>query len=52
MRRFFWLEMLVDSDIVKVEKMVELLREANELTAIFAASLQTAKRNSKSSMTK
>ena len=43
----FWLELLVESEIVKKEQMTELLKEANELLAIFAASQQTAKRNSK-----
>jgi four helix bundle protein len=38
-----WLEMLVDSSIVKQEKMDPLLKEANELLAIFAASYTTAK---------
>lgn len=38
-----WLEILVDSEIVKQEKMDSLLNEANELLAIFAASYHTAK---------
>lgn len=42
-----WLEMLVDSGIVKQEKMHPLLKEANELLAIFAASYTTAKENGK-----
>lgn len=41
----FWLELLVDTKIVSAAKMSELLREANELLAIFAASQRTAKRN-------
>ena len=40
----FWLEMLGDTDIVARKKMEELLKEANELLAIFAASQRTAKR--------
>ena len=39
----FWLEMLVDSEIVRKEKMVELLGEANQLVLIFSASRSTAK---------
>jgi hypothetical protein len=39
-----WLELLIDSGIVKPELAVELLREARELTAILTASQQTAKR--------
>lgn len=40
-----WLELLVDTSIVKHEKMKKLLQEANELLAIFAASQSTAKSN-------
>jgi four helix bundle protein len=39
----FWLEMLVDSGIVKKEKLNSLITEARELTAIFSASQHTAK---------
>ena len=37
----FWLEMLVDGQIVPEPKMRQLLKEANELVAIFAASRRT-----------
>jgi len=40
----FWLELLVETEIVKPDKMQKLLTEANELLAIFAASQHTAKR--------
>lgn len=40
----FWLEMLVETEIVKANKAVSLLQEANELLAIFAASERTARR--------
>jgi len=40
----FWLEMLVETNIVPGKKMTELLKEANELLAIFAASQRTAKK--------
>lgn len=43
----FWLEMLVDCEIFKEVQMKEIIQEANELLAIFAASQKTAKQNSK-----
>jgi four helix bundle protein len=39
----FWLELLQESGIVKPEKLVDLLAEANQLLAIFSASRRTAK---------
>ena len=39
----FWIELLGDCSIVKPERLHELLREANELVALFSASLRTAK---------
>ena len=39
----FWLECLVESGIVKEELLEDLLAEANELVAIFAASHRTAR---------
>jgi four helix bundle protein len=39
----FWLELLSKSGIVKPQRLTPLLKEANELVAIFAASRQTAK---------
>jgi four helix bundle protein len=39
----FWLEMLVEAGIVRVNRMEPLLKEANELLAIFAASQRTAR---------
>ena len=41
----FWLEMLVETDIVPAAKMDDLSRKANELLAIFAASQRTARKN-------
>ena len=38
-----WLELMTESGIVPLAKTEELLREANELTAIFAASQRTAR---------
>jgi four helix bundle protein len=40
----FWLELLSDLKIMKKERLEDLLREARELTAIFTASRQTAKK--------
>ena len=40
----FWLELAVDTKIVSVQRAQPLLKEADELTAIFVASLKTAKR--------
>jgi len=39
----FWLELLSETGIVEPRKLGELLLEANELLAIFAASQRTAK---------
>jgi four helix bundle protein len=39
----FWLELLVESGIVKPAKLRELLAEANEFVLIFSASRRTAK---------
>jgi hypothetical protein len=41
----FWLEMFIDTEIILKEKVEPLLREGNELLAIFAASQRTAKAN-------
>jgi len=39
----FWIECLIESEIVKKELLADLLAEANELVAIFAASHRTAR---------
>jgi four helix bundle protein len=41
----FWVECLIESKIVKPELLTDILTEANELVAIFAASRRTAKDN-------
>jgi len=41
----FWLELIADANLLKKEKLQELLKEANDLTAIFTASGKTAKQN-------
>jgi four helix bundle protein len=40
----FWLEMLVDCEIVPEPKLSDLLKEAHELSALFTASQSTARR--------
>jgi four helix bundle protein len=40
----FWLELIVDADLMSAGKVSALLKEANELVAIFTASLLTSKR--------
>jgi four helix bundle protein len=43
----FWLELTLDAHIVPAERIRSLLKESGELTAIFTASRDTAKRNLK-----
>ena len=40
----FWLECMIEAGIVRQELLQDLLKEANELVAIFAASYRTARR--------
>jgi four helix bundle protein len=44
----FWLEMLSECDIVPTRKLVPLMAESRELSAIFTASQYTARRNRRS----
>ena len=39
----YWMELIVEANILPEARVSELLREANELTAIFAATHKTAK---------
>ncbi len=39
----YWLEILTETEVVKREPAAPLLKEANELVAIFVASLNTAR---------
>jgi four helix bundle protein len=43
----FWLELLAEANVVKADRLNELRTEAEELLAIFAASLRTAKKGCK-----
>jgi hypothetical protein len=40
----YWLELLSESKTVKAELLIDLQREARELTAIFTTARQSAKR--------
>jgi len=39
----FWLELLVESSIIKAARLTPLMNECNELVAIFVASMKTAR---------
>jgi four helix bundle protein len=39
----FWLEFIIDEQLIKPERVTPLFEEANELTAIFYASRKTAR---------
>ncbi len=41
----YWLELLIEGDIIKPEKLGDLQKETDELIAIFVTSVKTAKRN-------
>ena len=43
----FWMDLLVACDLVKLQKVESLMKEANELTAIIASSIVTKRRNMK-----
>jgi four helix bundle protein len=40
---YYWLRLIQRSEMVKPDRISELIREADELTAILAASIKTAK---------
>jgi len=41
----FWLELIVESNLLEKERLLALIKEADELTAIFTASGKTARQN-------
>ncbi len=41
----FWLEFIIDENLMKAQMVSDLLKEALELTAIFIASRKTARKN-------
>ncbi|MBZ0273286.1 four helix bundle protein [bacterium] len=45
----YWLELLVESNIVRHEKLADLEKEANEILAIVVASMKTARANAAAS---
>jgi four helix bundle protein len=45
----FWLEFLVEAQVMPRKRMSELIGEAKQLTAIFGASRRTAKQNNRQS---
>ncbi len=40
----YWMELLVEADIIAASKLGDLSKETDELTAIFVASVRTAKK--------
>ncbi len=43
----FWLELLVESKVISVDRIADLMEEANEILSIIIASIKTAKKNRK-----
>ena len=43
--KLFWLELIAEANLIKNEKLQDMLKEADELTAIFTASGKTARQN-------
>ena len=41
----YWLELICDAELIEKEKLNDIMKEADELTAIFTASGKTAKEN-------
>jgi four helix bundle protein len=41
----FWLELIAEANLLKKEKLQDVLKEADELTAIFTATGKTARQN-------
>ena len=41
----FWLELIAAAELIEIEKLQYLLKETDELTAIFTASGKTARQN-------
>jgi four helix bundle protein len=44
----FWMELLVDNDLVKASRLHSLMKEANEILAIVVASAKTARSSGRS----
>jgi four helix bundle protein len=43
----FWLELILESNLINKEILPDIIKEANELTAIFTASGKTARHNNR-----
>jgi four helix bundle protein len=43
----FWIELLIEAEIMSEERMSDLAKETDELIAIFVSSIKTAKKNNK-----
>ncbi|MCU0339179.1 MAG: four helix bundle protein [Spirosomaceae bacterium] len=43
----YWMELLAESELMPLNRLENLMKESNELTAIFSASVLTAKQNKK-----
>jgi len=43
----YWLEMIRDAEIIKAEKLADLINEAEQILKIMSASLKTARQNRK-----
>ncbi len=43
----FWIQLIIDKDLIKKDKMQSLLKEANELTSIFVVARRTASQSIK-----
>ena len=41
----FWMELIIDANVMKKELVTPLFQEANELTAIFISSIKSARNN-------
>lgn len=41
----YWMEMLIDADVIPKQRLEGLMKEANELLAIIVTSITTSKRN-------
>jgi len=43
----FWIELLIEAEIMPEDRMTELAKETDELISIFVSSIKTAKKNKK-----
>ncbi|MBM4167061.1 MAG: four helix bundle protein [Ignavibacteria bacterium] len=43
----YWMELILEAELMTLDRMKEIMQEAKELTKIFMASLKTSKRNRK-----